>query len=104
MKFSGICFGHQILCRLFGSKLKPKPKGDWELGHSKIRLTSIGKLLYRTDSDAVHLHQMHQDQVVSPPSPETSKGLLHPGTKVHVWGSSDHTPVQDVYHAGIPGF
>jgi len=39
---------------------------------------------------------MHQDHVVDPPSPESSK-LLEKGTKVHVWGSSDHTKVQGVY-------
>lgn len=42
---------------------------------------------------------MHQDQVVAPPSPESSDGLLPPGTKVNVWGSSDHTPVQGVFIA-----
>lgn len=99
IKMSGICFGHQLLCRLFGSELRPESRGQWELGHSKINLTSIGKLLYRTDANKIHLHQMHQDQVVSAPSPESSKGLLSPGTKVHVWGSSDHTSVQGVFIA-----
>ncbi|KAF7519515.1 hypothetical protein G7054_g13070 [Neopestalotiopsis clavispora] len=99
IKFSGICFGHQLLCRLFGSEIKPEPKGLWELGHSRINLTEIGRFLFKTESDEVFLHQMHQDQVVAPPSPESSDGLLPPGTKVNVWGSSDHTPVQGVFIA-----
>jgi len=39
---------------------------------------------------------MHLDSVVDPPSPETSD-LLPKGTKVHVWGESEHTGVQGVY-------
>jgi GMP synthase-like glutamine amidotransferase len=39
---------------------------------------------------------MHQDYVVAAPSPE-STSLLKPDTKVHVWGTSDHTGVQGVY-------
>ncbi|KAK9424350.1 putative Glutamine amidotransferase domain-containing protein [Seiridium unicorne] len=99
MKFSGICFGHQLLCRLLGSEIKPEPKGLWELGHSQLNLTRIGKFLFQTDSDKIHLHQMHQDQVVSAPSHESSKGLLTPETRVHVWGSSEHTPIQGVFIA-----
>ncbi|KAI1881300.1 hypothetical protein JX265_000126 [Neoarthrinium moseri] len=98
-KLSGICFGHQLLCRLLGSEIKPEPSGLWELAHSPIDLTPIGKQLFSTDQDRIYLHQMHQDQVVSPPSSETSGGLMPPGTKVHVWGSSDHTPIQGVFIA-----
>jgi GMP synthase-like glutamine amidotransferase len=36
------------------------------------------------------------DHVVYPPSHETSP-LLSPNTKVHVWGSSEHTKVQGLY-------
>ncbi|ETS82658.1 hypothetical protein PFICI_04534 [Pestalotiopsis fici W106-1] len=99
IKFSGICFGHQLLCRLFGSEIKPEPKGLWELGHSRINLTEVGQSLFKTDSNEVYLHQMHQDQVVAPPSSESSDGLLPPGAKVYVWGSSDHTRVQGVFIA-----
>lgn len=39
---------------------------------------------------------MHLDHVVNAPSPETTD-LLQAGTKVHVWGTSEHTGVQGVY-------
>ncbi|KAK0643697.1 GMP synthase [Cercophora newfieldiana] len=100
IRFSGVCFGHQILCRLLGSEVAPSPTQDWELGHSKIDLSDVGKKLFRTDEPEVYLHQMHQDHVVAPPTPESSNGLLNPGTRVEVWGHSEHTAVQGVY---IPG-
>jgi GMP synthase-like glutamine amidotransferase len=39
---------------------------------------------------------MHLDHVVNPPSTETTD-LIPKDTKVHVWGTSDHTGVQGVY-------
>lgn len=39
---------------------------------------------------------MHLDHVVNPPSTSTTD-LLPKGTKIHVWGTSDHTGVQGVY-------
>jgi GMP synthase-like glutamine amidotransferase len=39
---------------------------------------------------------MHLDHVVNPPSVSTTD-LLAKGTKVHVWGTSEHTGVQGVY-------
>jgi GMP synthase-like glutamine amidotransferase len=46
--------------------------------------------------DRIHLHQMHLDHVVNPPSTQTTD-LLPKGAKVHVWGTSEHTGVQGVY-------
>lgn len=95
MHFSGVCFGHQLLSRLLGCKVKAT--GEWELGHSAIRLAPIGKKLFRTESDEIHLHQMHQDQVVAPPTVESAGGFLSKNDKVHVWGHSKHTEVQGLY-------
>jgi GMP synthase-like glutamine amidotransferase len=39
---------------------------------------------------------MHVDHVINAPSTETTD-LLEKGTKVHVWGTSEHTGVQGVY-------
>ncbi|KAK0620425.1 GMP synthase [Immersiella caudata] len=100
IRFSGVCFGHQILCRLLGAEVAPSPSKDWELGHSKINLNKLGQKLFRTDDPEIYLHQMHQDHVVAPPTPQSSNGLLSPGTSVEVWGHSEHTAVQGVY---IPG-
>ncbi|PKS05403.1 hypothetical protein jhhlp_008779 [Lomentospora prolificans] len=98
--FSGVCFGHQLLCRLLGASIRPTPDKGWELGHSKISLTPLGQKLFRVDEPFVYLHQMHQDQVAEAPTTEKSGGLLEKGTKVHVWGSSEHTKVQGVYIQG----
>jgi GMP synthase-like glutamine amidotransferase len=61
-------------------------------------LTDVGRSLFGLpdDQDRIHLHQMHLDHVVNPPSPETTH-LLSKDTEVHVWGESDHTGVQGVY-------
>ncbi|KAL2167996.1 hypothetical protein VTG60DRAFT_531 [Thermothelomyces hinnuleus] len=82
MCFSGVCFGHQLLCRLLGSEISSAAPTGWELGHTKISLTPAGQRLFRTDKSEVYLHQMHQDYVVAPPTPESSGGLLAPGTEV----------------------
>jgi len=94
MHFSGVCFGHQLLSRLLGAEVKST--GEWELGHSRIDLKPVGKKLFRTKDDYIHLHQMHQDHVVTPPS-TSSSDLLSSDQKVEVWGSSGHTEVQGLY-------
>jgi len=100
MHFSGVCFGHQLLCRLLGASIESAAPTDWELGHSKIELHPVGRRLFRTDDRSIFLHQMHQDYVVAPPNPETSGGLLPRDTNVEVWGYSEHTQVQGVYIRG----
>jgi GMP synthase-like glutamine amidotransferase len=98
IRFTGICFGHQILCRTLGSQIAPEANGVWELSHSPIILSDIGRTLFNLPKteDRIHLHQMHLDHVVNPPSLATTD-LLPKGTNVHVWGTSEHTGVQGVY-------
>jgi GMP synthase-like glutamine amidotransferase len=98
IRFTGICFGHQILCRTLGSKVAPEANGEWELSHSPVLVSDVGRALFSLpkSEDRIHLHQMHLDHVVYPPSMDTTD-LLPKGTKVHVWGTSDHTGVQGVY-------
>jgi GMP synthase-like glutamine amidotransferase len=100
MHFSGVCFGHQLLCRMLGSEIASSAATNWELGHCKINLSPAGQNIFRTDKPEVYLHQMHRDYVVAPPTPESSGGLIKPGTHVEVWGHSDHTKVQGVYIRG----
>ncbi|KAF2751062.1 class I glutamine amidotransferase-like protein [Sporormia fimetaria CBS 119925] len=100
IRFSGICFGHQILCRTLGSKVEKEPNGEWEVSHTAINLTEVGRKIFNLpeNKNKIHLHQMHQDYVVAAPEPtEENKDLLPPGTKVHVWGKSEHTGVQGCY-------
>ncbi|UNI16498.1 hypothetical protein JDV02_002929 [Purpureocillium takamizusanense] len=97
--FTGVCFGHQLLARLLGATVAPAPSGDWELGHCRIDLTPAGQRLFRTRSPHIHLHQMHQDQVMAVPTPATAPaGMLDDaGAEVACWGRSEHTPVQGLY-------
>lgn len=96
MRFSGICFGHQLLCRMLGSTVEPHPDKDWELAHTKIELTEIGRRLFRAEEPSLHLHQMHQDHVTTAPSAETTD-LLDLKDDIHIWGRTEHTFVQGVY-------
>ncbi|KAF1952800.1 class I glutamine amidotransferase-like protein [Byssothecium circinans] len=98
IRFTGICFGHQILCRTLGSTVRPNQNGEWELSHTPIELTDIGRSLFgfATEVKHIRLHQMHLDTVIDAPSPDKTP-LLDTNMKVHVWGSSDHTDVQGVY-------
>ncbi|TKA81987.1 hypothetical protein B0A49_00482 [Cryomyces minteri] len=95
IRFSGVCFGHQLLCRALGSKVDATPDSVWELAHTAVTLTPVGEQLFRTKSK-VHLMQMHSDHVVNAPSASTTS-LLSPTDAVHVWGSTDTTEVQGVY-------
>lgn len=97
MKFSGVCFGHQLLSRLLGATVEPHPSGAWELAHTTMDLTPVGQRLFRTEGKQLALHQMHADQVTSMPNAETAGGLLAPDAKVHVWASTGHTEVQGLY-------
>ena len=96
MRFSGVCFGHQILCRMLGATVEPTSSGRWELAHTPMKLTDVGKYLFRTHDDIIHLHQMHQDQVTTVPSHKTTS-LLSPDDEVRVWASTEHTAVQGIY-------
>ncbi|KAK0120427.1 hypothetical protein ONS96_010643 [Cadophora gregata f. sp. sojae] len=95
MRFSGVCFGHQILCRALGSKVEPSPGEKWELSHTKINLTPTGEALFQT-KDKIFLHQMHVDHVVDAPTASSSEGLIEDDSTVSVWGSSDMIPIQGV--------
>lgn len=99
IRFSGVCFGHQILCRALGAKIGSTPDSKWELAHTPIKLTPIGARLFNNPKGGViHLHQMHQDHVVFPPSSSTTHLLPEQNDRdIHVWGASETTEVQGVY-------
>ncbi|KAF2215627.1 hypothetical protein CERZMDRAFT_109549 [Cercospora zeae-maydis SCOH1-5] len=96
MKFAGICFGHQLLARTLGASVEATPGEQWELAHTTMDLTYIGKKLFKTDDKVLEVHQMHQDQVTTVPSHETTT-LLQPDQNVHVWASTEHTKIQGLY-------
>ncbi|KAL8684660.1 MAG: hypothetical protein Q9224_006205, partial [Gallowayella concinna] len=99
IRFSGVCFGHQILCRALGAKIDSTPDSKWELAHTPIHLTPIGARLFNNPKGGrIHLHQMHQDHVLHPPSSATTSLLPEQNDRdIHVWCSSETTEVQGVY-------
>ncbi|KAM3425557.1 putative glutamine amidotransferase-like protein C13C5.04 [Cercospora zeina] len=97
MKFAGICFGHQLLARTLGARVEPTPGDEkWELAHTSLDLTHVGKKLFQTDGNVLRVHQMHRDQVTTVPSHETTT-LLQRAQNVHVWASTEHTEIQGLY-------
>lgn len=96
MKFAGICFGHQFLARVLGAEIEPTVGETWELAHTSLGLTAVGKRLFKTDDDSIDVHQMHQDQVSTVPSAESTE-LLSQDQKVHVWASTERTKIQGLY-------
>lgn len=49
LKIIGICFGHQIIARAFGSTVEVNEVGGWEVGVRKIELTNVGKEVFGGD-------------------------------------------------------
>lgn len=96
MRFSGVCFGHQLLCRMLGGTVEPSSTGKWELAHTPMKLTEVGQKLFKTSDSTIHLHQMHQDHVTTVPSHKTTP-LLSKSDEIRVWASTEHTPVQGIY-------
>lgn len=96
MRFAGICFGHQLLARVLGASVEPTEGEAWELAHTSLGLSAVGQKLFKTTETRLNVHQMHQDQVTTVPSPATTD-LLSEGQKVHVWASTEHTEIQGLY-------
>lgn len=61
-----------------------------------MSLTAVGQKLFRTNSETLSVHQMHQDHVTTVPSSETTD-LLTKNTKCHIWASTEHTKIQGLY-------
>ncbi|KAK4055421.1 hypothetical protein OIO90_003259 [Microbotryomycetes sp. JL221] len=71
LKIFGICFGHQIVARAFGSTVERNAKG-WEIGVRSIDLTQVGKDVF--GSEQLTVHQMHRDHVPELPAGFESLG------------------------------
>lgn len=96
IRFRGVCFGHQVLCRALDATVEPSPGEEWELSQTQIKLTPTGEALFRT-REKIFLHQMHVDHVVNAPTQISSKGLITDDALVTVWRTSDIIPIQGVY-------
>ncbi|GAA5921121.1 hypothetical protein JCM1841_002426 [Sporobolomyces salmonicolor] len=83
LKIIGICFGHQIIARAFGSSVEKNGRG-WEIGTRELELTEKGKEVM--GSDTIAIHQMHQDHVPSLPP------------RFELLGSTPVCPVQGMVH------
>ena len=75
----GVCYGHQLLARAFGSQVQPNPLG-WKVGIDSIHLTSEGKSspLFQGSPEILPIVQSHRDIVVQLPSEAV---LLAKGTQ-----------------------
>ncbi|KDE04816.1 hypothetical protein MVLG_04780 [Microbotryum lychnidis-dioicae p1A1 Lamole] len=65
IRLIGICFGHQIIARAFGSTVERNSKG-WEVGVRVMDLTECGSSIF--GGERLAIHQMHRDHVPSLPS------------------------------------
>jgi GMP synthase (glutamine-hydrolysing) len=81
----GVCFGHQLVARIFGARVVVNPRG-YEVGTTRVELTPAGRAdpLFDGLPDTLTANQSHFDTVDAPP----------PGVSVLAW--SDKTPVQAV--------
>ncbi|KAI5795667.1 class I glutamine amidotransferase-like protein [Geopyxis carbonaria] len=94
LRFSGVCFGHQILSRLLGGHVDRHPE-TWELAYTEIKLSPIGQRLF--DAEQIGLHMMHQDHVVTAPVDTSKVDSGKEKRRVAVWGSSKDCEVQGLY-------
>ncbi|RPA75908.1 GMP synthase [Ascobolus immersus RN42] len=100
LNWAGVCFGHQSLARALGATLS-SDSGTWELSNTEIHLKEIGKELFDTDDDTIHLLEMHQDHVQTLPTVNSSEGILKPPYDfVQIWGSSKKCAIQGLYIKG----
>lgn len=77
--FAGVCFGHQILAHALGGEVA-RARSGWGAGVLPVTVEERAPWM-RPPADALALHFMHQDQVVS----------LPPGAVA--LGRADHCPV-----------
>jgi len=69
IRIIGICFGHQIISRAFGSRIEKNDKG-WEIGSTELTLTEEGQKLLGTpgsNESTLKIQQIHSDHVTSVP-------------------------------------
>ncbi|KXN85517.1 Putative glutamine amidotransferase-like protein C13C5.04 [Leucoagaricus sp. SymC.cos] len=88
VKWFGICFGHQLICRVFGGQCVPST-GQWEIGPTPIDLTDTGKSIFGVDR--LSIQQMHRDHV-----PLESLEMQLASGNIHLLGHNDHTGNQGV--------
>jgi GMP synthase (glutamine-hydrolysing) len=81
--FLGVCYGHQVLARLFGGDVRPNPIG-LQLGTLPVRLTDAGKSspLFQGMNETFSVMESHRDAVLELPADTT---LL---------ASNEKTPIQ----------
>lgn len=62
IKIIGVCFGHQVLAKLFDLKVV-KNKGGWEMGNTLIKINNFEGLDHLITEDFI-ISEMHQDIVI----------------------------------------
>lgn len=62
IKIIGVCFGHQVLSKLFDLKVVKNEEG-WEMGNTLIKINNFEKLDHLITEDFI-ISEMHQDIVI----------------------------------------
>ncbi|KAI5294291.1 hypothetical protein KEM52_004324 [Ascosphaera acerosa] len=94
VKLVGICFGHQIIGRALGMRVKPNTKG-WEVAVNEFDLTDAGtKLFGRAD---MRLQFVHRDIVHDPPAQVSP---LNPTASIVRLGGNEICENQGMYSPG----
>ncbi|KXN85529.1 Putative glutamine amidotransferase-like protein C13C5.04 [Leucoagaricus sp. SymC.cos] len=88
VKLSGICFGHQIICRALGGQCGSNG-GRWEIGPTPVHLTDTGKSIFGVDR--LFLQEMHRDHV-----PLESLNTQFASRDLYLLGHTDLTENQGV--------
>jgi GMP synthase (glutamine-hydrolysing) len=63
----GICFGHQLLCDIFGGEVKRIEERN-EIGWFDVEILDRESPLFKEVSSPLHVFQYHNDHIISPPS------------------------------------
>lgn len=87
----GICFGHQIIANVLGSKVARHEKG-WEAGLRPVTLSAEFKRFFGLEADSFNIIESHKDIVYDIPDGYSNVG------------STQHTAIQGFFNKSVLTF